>query len=102
VARKRKSHLKEVAVQPAKERAEKIYEQLRSAIEEAQEMLGDDIGGFVLVPFGMRGEDHTMIHVEAGSITHSKLPGYIHDCVLTRIAIETAKEEMAGEEEASG
>ena len=90
-----RKRLRAIPMLPARQRADKVSSLLHEAVQEAVEYHGTGLAGFVLLTWDMRGVNETAIHVEAGDLVRDRLPMYVHDAVLTRIAIETAKEEMA-------
>lgn len=81
-----------VNIAPARERAARVRRMLGRSIKSAINGFGEDIAGFALVTWDMRGNARSAILDRSGPIGASLVPTYVHDALNRHVAVEIASE----------
>lgn len=78
------------AVAPGNARARHVRRILGSAIRSHIRQQGDDIAGFALVTWDMRGGACGAYLTDVGPVATTLLPTYVHDVLNRHVAVELA------------
>lgn len=74
-------------VDPSNERARQVRRILGAALKQAFEFFGDDLAGFALVTWDMRGGAHSGYLTEYGMVGESLMPAYVHDSLNRHLSV---------------
>lgn len=73
------------AIAPASDRAKAVRRDLGSSVRDVIRDQGDDLAGYVLVAWDMRGQATTSLCRDTGPIGRHMLPGYVHEALCRAI-----------------
>ncbi len=72
---------------PASDRAERIVRQISEQAESARSEFGDDLAGYALVAWDMRGGARTVIDCREGAVALALAPAFVHDALNRHVSV---------------
>ena len=79
------------AVTPADDRAKLVRKALARSVRSALRTHSNDVAGFALVTWDMRGSVESSFLCESGMVSPSLMPSYVKDALNRHVAVLTAQ-----------
>lgn len=91
-----------IVIRPAIERSEQVLEELSESTNIMSDILDNDIAGFSLVMWNMRGEPVTHVSAAHGMVALPFVPVFVHDTLNRYVTYGTIMVDLPDEEGPTG